>query len=195
MTKLTYQMSSGIKEFNGNFSNKSESSLLKIREISNIKIFQISQYKNSKLDVSIIKIDDQILSKISGCVSANSNTRILWSGPKTWMVISKNKNILDDINNNCSVNDFAITDLSHSRMTIQIEGKNAFDVIKKGCPLNLNNFKTNMCANTVFNGVTITIDLLDEDKNIFNLMAYRSFADSFYHAITDASLEYGYKAE
>ena len=195
MTKLTYQMSSGIKEFNGNFSNKSESSLLKIREISNIKIFQISQYKNSKLDVSIIKIDDQILSKISGCVSANLNTRILWSGPKTWMVISKNKNILDDINNNCSVNDFAITDLSHSRMTIQIEGKNAFDVIKKGCPLNLNNFKTNMCANTVFNGVTITIDLLDEDKNIFNLMAYRSFADSFYHAITDASLEYGYKAE
>ena len=188
-------MSSGIKEFNGNFSNKSESSLLKIREISNIKIFQISQYKNSKLDVSIIKIDDQILSKISGCVSANLNTRILWSGPKTWMVISKNKNILDDINNNCTVNDFAITDLSHSRMTIQIEGKNAFDVIKKGCPLNLNNFKTNMCANTVFNGVTITIDLLDEDKNIFNLMAYRSFADSFYHAITDASLEYGYKAE
>ena len=195
MTKLTYQMSSGIKEFNGNFSNKSENSLLKIREISDIKIFQITQYKNSKLDVSIIKIDDQILSKISGCVSANSNTRILWSGPKTWMVISKNKNILDDINNNCSVNDFAITDLSHSRMTIQIEGKNAFDVIKKGCPLNLNNFKTNMCANTVFNGVTITIDLLDEDKNIFNLMAYRSFADSFYHAITDASLEYGYKAE
>ena len=195
MTKLTFQMSSGIKEFNGNFSNKSESSLLKIREISDIKIFQISQYKNSKLDVSIIKIDDQILSKISGCVSANLNTRILWSGPKTWMVISKNKNILDDINNNCSVNDFAITDLSHSRMTIQIEGKNAFDVIKKGCPLNLNNFKTNMCANTVFNGVTITIDLLDEDKNIFNLMAYRSFADSFYHAITDASLEYGYKAE
>ena len=195
MTKLTFQMSSGIKEFNGNFSNKSENSLLKIREISDIKIFQITQYKNSKLDVSIIKIDDQILSKISGCVSANSNTRILWSGPKTWMVISKNKNILDDINNNCSVNDFAITDLSHSRMTIQIEGKNAFDVIKKGCPLNLNNFKTNMCANTVFNGVTITIDLLDEDKNIFNLMAYRSFADSFYHAITDASLEYGYKAE
>ena len=195
MTKLTFQMSSGIKEFNGNFSNKSESSLLKIREISDIKIFQITQYKNSKLDVSIIKIDDQILSKISGCVSVNLNTRILWSGPKTWMVISKNKNILDDINNNCTVNDFAITDLSHSRMTIQIEGKNAFDVIKKGCPLNLNNFKTNMCANTVFNGVTITIDLLDEDKNIFNLMAYRSFADSFYHAITDASLEYGYKAE
>jgi len=26
-------------------------------------------------------------------------------------------------------------------------------------------------------------------------MSYRSFADSFYHAITDASLEYGYKIE
>ena len=195
MTKLTSQMSIGINEFNGNYSNKSESSLLKIREISDIKIFQITQYKNSKLDISLIKIDNQILSKMSGCVSANFNTRILWSGPKTWIVISKNKNIIDDINKNCSANNFAITDLSHSRMTIQIEGKNAFDVIKKGCPLNLNNFKTNMCANTVFNGITITIDLLDQDKNVFNIMSYRSFADSFYHAITDASLEYGYKIE
>jgi len=97
MTKLTSQMSIGINEFNGNYSNKSESSLLKIREVSDIKIFQITQYKNSKLDISLIKIDNQILSKMSGCVSANFNTRILWSGPKTWIVISKNKNIIDDI--------------------------------------------------------------------------------------------------
>ena len=188
-------MNLDINEFNGNFFNKSESSLIKIREISNIKIFQITQFKNSKLDISLIKIDGQILSKMSGCVSANSKTRILWVGPKTWMVISKNKNILDDIDKNCSTNDFAITDLSHSRITIQIEGENAFEVIKKGCPLNLNNFKTNMCANTIFNGITIAIDFLDEGKNIFNLMSYRSFADSFYHAIADASLEYGYKVE
>ena len=120
MTKLTSQMSIGINEFNGNYSNKSESSLLKIREISDIKIFQITQYKNSKLDISLIKIDNQILSQISGCVSANFNTRILWSGPKTWIVISKNKNIIDDISKNCSASNFAITDLSHSRMTIQI---------------------------------------------------------------------------
>ena len=91
MTKLTSQMNIGIKEFNGNYFNKSESSLLKIREISDIKIFQITQYKNSKLDISLIKIDNQILSQTSGCVSANFNTRILWSGPKTWIVISKIK--------------------------------------------------------------------------------------------------------
>ena len=76
MTKLTSQMSIGIKEFNGNYSNKSESSLLKIREVSDIKIFQITQYKNSKLDISLIKIDNKIPSQISGCVSANFNTRI-----------------------------------------------------------------------------------------------------------------------
>ena len=49
MTKLTSQMSIGINEFNGNYSNKSESSLLKIREVSDIKIFQITQYKNLSL--------------------------------------------------------------------------------------------------------------------------------------------------
>ena len=38
-----------------------------------------------------------------------------------------------------------------------------------------------------------TIDMVEDTQIILNLMASRSFSESFYHAITDSALEYGYK--
>ena len=179
----------------GDFKDKSIDKIIKISEITNAKIYQIVQYKTSKLDTSSLKIDSQILSASPGTVSANTKTRIQWNGPKVWTIISSNMSILDQINASCSEDDFAITDLSHSRTIIQIEGENTIAIIKKGCPLNLNEFAINNCANSVYHGMAFSIDMINDNPSKFNLMVYRSFADSFYHAITDASLEYGYIQE
>tara|TARA_B100001063_G_scaffold183103_1_gene172419 strand:+ start:393 stop:980 length:588 start_codon:yes stop_codon:yes gene_type:complete len=179
----------------GNFEGKSIDKIIKISEITNANIYQIVQYKTSKLDTSLLKIDNQILSASPGTVSANIKTRIQWNGPKVWTIMSSNINIFDQINASCSEADFAITDLSHSRAIIQIEGENTIAIIKKGCPLNLNEFAINNCANSVYHGMAFSIDMINDNPSKFNLMVYRSFADSFYHAITDASLEYGYKQE
>ena len=137
----------------GNFKDKSIDKIIKISEITNAKIYQIVQYKTSKLDTSSLKIDSQILSASPGTVSANTKTRIQWNGPKVWTIISSNMSILDQINTSCSDEDFAITDLSHSRIILQIAGENAINIIKKGCPLDLNEFKINNCANSVYHGI------------------------------------------
>ena len=68
----------------------------------------------------------------------------------------------------------------------------AKEVLKKGCPINLNNFKVNNCAGTVFHGITILVDFIDNNPDTYNLLTLRSFGESFYHHVTDASLEYGY---
>ena len=92
-------------------------------------------------------------------------------------------------------NDFAITDISHSRAVIEISGSKSKEVLKKGSPLNFNDdmFKPNNCVNTTYNGINILIDYLDDQPFCFNLYALRSFGGSFYHSITDSSLEYGYE--
>ena len=59
--------------------------------------------------------------------------------------------------------------------------------------VNLNNFKKNDCRTSVYHGITFTIDMVEDTQIILNLMANRSFSESFYHAITDSALEYGYK--
>ena len=54
--------------------------------------------------------------------------------------------------------------------------------------------KKDICINSVFNGITITIDMIDDNPNQIRLFALRSFGESLYHSITDACLEDGYEA-
>jgi len=84
--------------------------------------------------------------------------------------------------------------LSHSRAIIEIEGENSKEILKKGCPFNFNELKKNNCVNSVFNGITITIDIQNDQPDNLRLFALRSFGESLYHSISDASLEDGYKA-
>ena len=57
------------------------------------------------------------------------------------------------------------------------------------------NLKKNNCAGSVFHGINIVVDCIDDKKQIFNLFTLRSFGESLYHHITDASLEFGYVGE
>ena len=177
----------------GNYQNKDEHKLITINEVSNIKVYQLVKFKSSSIESTSISIDDQILPINPNSVSGNKITRILWNAPNTWLIISSDKDISKKITDVCSEIDFAITNLSHSRAIVQIQGERALDVIKKGSPLNLNNFKKNDCRTSVYHSITFTIDMVEDTQIILNLMANRSFSESFYHAITDSALEYGYK--
>ena len=123
----------------------------------------------------------------------NNNTRILWNGPKNWLLVSKKKDLLRDISLNFNETDFAVTDLSHSRAIIEIEGRNVKEVLKKGCPFNFNTLKKDNSINSTFNGIAFTVDILNDDPQVARIFALRSFGESLYHSITDASLEFGYK--
>ena len=70
----------------------------------------------------------------------------------------------------------------------------SYEVLKKGSPLDVGKLKAGDCANTVFNGITITLDFLSNDPNILRIFGLRSFGESLHHSITDACLEFGYKS-
>ena len=177
----------------GDYEGKNENDLTKIREIESLSIFQIVQYKNSSLQIKDINIDDLNLTNETLKTNYNNETRILWCGPKNWILISKKKDLSDNMKKIFNENDFAITDLSHSRAVIELEGKNTKEILKKGCPYNFNELKKNMCINSIFNGITITIDMLEENPEKIRLLALRSFGETLYYSVTDASLEFGYK--
>ena len=82
---------------------------------------------------------------------------------------------------------------SHSKTIIQIEGKNSKEILKKGSPFNFNELVKNKCVNTLYNGISVTVDMIDENPEKIRLFVLRSFGESFYHSITDSSLEFGYK--
>ena len=178
----------------GDYENKKEDNLIKIKEIKNLLIVQIAQYKNSSSQIKDTNIDGITLPNETLKVNCNNDSRILWCGPKNWLLVSKKKNLLGIIQKSFNENDFAVTDLSHSRTIIELEGENSKEILKKGCPFNFNELKKDNCVNSVFNGVTITIDMIDETPNKIRLFALRSFGESLYDSVTDSCLEYGYKA-
>ena len=174
----------------GDYKNKNDNEIVKIKEIKNINLFQVVKYKNSKENISNFKIDGLNLPSSLKTIS-NSSTRIIWMGPDNWFVFSS-KDISEDLNN-FKETDFAITDLSHSRSIIELEGEMVYEVLKKGSPLDVGKLKEGNCANTVYNGITITLDFISNDPNIVRIFGLRSFGESLYHSLTDSCLEFGYK--
>ncbi len=176
----------------GDHHKKNESDLLKISEIKNLTITQLAQYKRSKININDIKIESLEIPTQSSSVKSNKEIRILWNAPRTWLILSSKENIIETIKKNCKETDFAITDLSHSRAAIQIQGIQAKEILKKGSPINFNEFDINKCVGTTFHGINIVIDSISKNPDTFNLLVLRSFGESFYHHITDAALEFGY---
>ena len=194
MTSISVLTNVHFKGLFGDHEGKNEKDLLNLSENKNLLIIQIVKYKNSSTSINDIKIDNLNLKNETLNISSNNDTRILWNGPNNWLLVSTKKELLKEIIEKFDETNFAVTNLSHSRAIIELEGENAKEVLKKGCPYNFNELKKNNCLNSTFNGMSVTIDVLNDNPNKIRIFTLRSFGESLYHSITDACLEFGCKS-
>ena len=81
----------------GDHHKKNESDLIRISEVKNLMIIQVVQYKRSKINIGDIKIDSLEIPEKNSSVNSNKDTRILWSAPRSWLILSSKENIIDNI--------------------------------------------------------------------------------------------------
>ena len=193
MTVISALQNVHVKGSFGNFENKSENELLKIKELKNLLIIQVVQYRNSSIKIDEINFNNLKFVNQSQKVVSNENIRVLWNSPNNWLLVSHKKELLKEIYSTFNENDFAVTDLSHSKATIELEGPYVKEVLKKGCPFNFNILTKNMSINSAYNGISFIVDMVENEPEKARIFSLRSFGESLYHSITDASLEFGYK--
>ena len=193
MTVISALQNVHIEGSFGNFENKSENELLKIKELKNLLIVQVVQYKNSSIKIDDINFNNLKFVNQAQKVVSNENIRVLWNSPNNWLLVSHKKELLKEIYSTFNENDFAVTDLSHSKATIELEGPYVKEVLKKGCPFNFNILTKNMSINSAYNGISFIVDMVENEPEKARIFSLRSFGESLYHSITDASLEFGYK--
>ena len=97
MTSVSALENIHTKGLFGDYENKNETDLLKISESKNLLIVQIVQYKNSSISIDDVDIDNLKLKNEPLNVISNNDTRILWSGPKNWLLVSTKKDLLKNI--------------------------------------------------------------------------------------------------
>jgi len=194
MTLISALSNVHVKGQYGDYESKNENDILKISEIKNLLIIQIVQYKNSSVSFEDIDVDGLKLKNEPLAVVFNETTRIMWNGPKNWLLVSTQKDLIKNVLDKFKDTDFAVTDLSHSRAIIEIEGNDTIEVLKKGCPFNFNTLAKNNSINSTYNGIALTIDRLGDNSNKVRLFTLRSFGESLYHSVTDASLEFGFES-
>ena len=193
MTVISALQNVHIEGSFGNFENKSENELLKIKELKNLLIVQVVQYKNSSIKIDEINFNNLKFVNQSQTVVSNENIRVLWNSPNNWLLVSNKKELLKEIYSTFNEKDFAVTDLSHSKATMELEGPYVKEVLKKGCPFNFNILTKNMSINSAYNGISFIVDMVENEPEKARIFSLRSFGESLYHSITDASLEFGYK--
>jgi sarcosine oxidase subunit gamma len=113
--------------------------------------------------------------------------RVLALGPDQWLLVCAQTlpapaNLLAGV---------TLTDVSHGRAVVRVAGPRVRDALAKGCALDLHPrvFPVARCAQTVIARIPLLLDHVDADA--FDVYCPRSYADSYWHWLTEACEEYG----
>jgi len=117
---------------------------------------------------------------------------LLWMGPDEYLVLgpplSRESGDLEaELSRESGV--LAVTDVSAQRVTVQLTGSHARDVLAHGCSIDLDPSVSppGTCVQTLFARTGIVLMVREEG---FTILVRQSFANYFTAWLADASLEY-----
>ncbi len=129
--------------------------------------------------------------------TADGTVRALWTGPGDWLIAcpdtarlsleSSLRTVLEGMSG-------ALTDVGHGFVVFNLSGPAAVDVLAQGCGLDLDPsaFSEGMCAMTALARMQVVIHRLPQGDG-YDVYVARSYAESLWHWVTVAAMEYGYR--
>ena len=128
--------------------------------------------------------------------------RLLWIGPRSWLVFSLNPHTqangatgsaFTDSRNRLNAAGGALFDVSASRVGWTVRGPKALHLLASGCPLDLHpkTFAPDSCAQSLLGHVAALYHRQADGD--FTVYVARSFADDVWAALCSSAAQYGYE--
>jgi heterotetrameric sarcosine oxidase gamma subunit len=124
---------------------------------------------------------------------SKDGVRVIWVGPYRWMVVEQHsRDLVAHLQGALAAFPIAIVDQSNGRAAIRLSGRDARQVLAKGCSIDTHPsvFPLNACAQSTLFHISALIDCVD-DAPVFDLYMARSYAVTFLETLVDAAAEYG----
>ncbi len=166
-----------------------------VTELRPATMLQLGAWPGSKEAFDAI-LSDQLKLEIPaepGRAAVSPEGTLMVIAPGRYLLVSDSEDITQHLSEQIDVETGVITDLSHARAGIRISGRNAADLLLKGVAIDfdIRRFSVGSLAQSSFHHIGLTLHRVDEAS--FDLFVFRGFAVSFWEALTDAALEYGYE--
>jgi heterotetrameric sarcosine oxidase gamma subunit len=124
-----------------------------------------------------------------GHAATNFETSLIAVAPGSFYVAGLAADIAWLVKEAVSPVDAAVTDLSHGRAVLALEGEAAGDVLQKCVAIDLSAFPPGRAAPTMIHHIDVLIHRRTETE--FRLIVLRSFAEALAEWLLDAGLEEG----
>ena len=129
-----------------------------------------------------------------GLSSASNGRALRWAGPEQWLAFAEGaEGALHQELAAALAELAAVVDQSHGRVAIVIAGKRARAVLAKGTAVDLHpsRFRPGQVAMTQM--AHVGIHLTQTAPDAFEILVFRSFAESLVEFLTAMAAEYGYE--
>ena len=166
---------------------------IKFQEVSFINKINLRIDPNNNLHTSACgKILEAILPTKPNTFNENEKVKIIWLSPDEWIIVNKKeKNLLEDLENELGNKDASVTDISENRTIIKISGNKIYKLLSKFLVLDLEKNLSNesACAQTLFVKVPVLLVRNNNEKQIpeIDIFTNRSHAKYIYNLIVDGS--------
>ncbi len=124
-----------------------------------------------------------------GQAATSGETSLIASAPGSYYVVGLASDLAWLLKEALPPSDAAVTELSHGRALLALEGEAAADVLQKCVALDLSAFPQGRAAATMIHHIDVVINR--RTKTEFRLLVLRSFAEALAEWLLDAGLEEG----
>ncbi|HXP73261.1 MAG TPA: sarcosine oxidase subunit gamma family protein [Stellaceae bacterium] len=165
---------------------------VEIRELRPLTVVQVAAFDADRAAAALAAALGVPAPSGPNGVASSGDSTVLWTGPGRWLVVEpESRDLASLLAHHCPGDVAAITDLSHARMALRVDGPQTRVLLAKLCTLDVDAtaFPPGTCAQTQFGQIGVL--LYCRAQNGFDIFMFRGFAVSAWESIVDAALEFG----